>query len=96
MASFKADQLFHAHVDDDPNDPNYRESSDEDDVESDVPESMHRDRAYWMVENVDALGELYSLFKRDGEKLFGSAFLQMCDINVFCKFVYKYTTPGGV
>lgn len=92
MSSFKGDSYYEAHVDD--NDPDYRESSEEDDAES-IPESMQRQRAHWIMEHNEALTELYECFKGSGSVLFGRAFYQLGSINEFCKFVYKYTTPGA-
>jgi hypothetical protein len=93
MSSFKGDSYYEAHCDD--NDPDYRESSEEDSAESDIPHSMERDRAVWVVDNQDALAELYQCFKGSGVVLFGRCFYQLGTMNEFCKFVYKYTMPGG-
>jgi len=72
-------------------DPDYRESSaDEDD---DLPLSMARDRAQWVVDNQDAVEELYRQFKDCGYQLFGRAFFQCGNITPFAHFVYKHTTP---
>ena len=80
---------------DDADDPDYRESSDTDD-EDNIPKSMARDRARWIEENVDELAELFRAFKKEGAKVFGSAFMQTGTINNFSNFCYKYTTPGAV
>ncbi len=93
MSSFKADTYYEAHVDD--NDPDYRESSEDDSAESEIPASMQRQRAHWIVEHEDALRELYMCFKGSGCVLFGGAFYQLGSINEFCKFVFKYTMPGA-
>lgn len=79
----------------DSDDPDYREDSDNTD-DDDLPPSMGRDRAAWMIDNSDALAELYKLLRDAGEKMFGNAFLQLSSLNAFCNFVYKYTTPGAV
>ena len=79
--------------DDDDSDPDYREgSADEDD---DLPPSMARDRADWVVANVEAVEELYKCFKEVGEQLFGAAFFQCGNITPFAHFVYKHTQPGA-
>ena len=92
MSSFKRDPYYEAHVDDD---PNYRESSEEDNAESDIPHKMKRQRAYWIMEHQDALTELYQCFKGSGRVLFGNAFYQLGTLNQFCDFVFKYSIPGG-
>ena len=94
MSSFKGDSYYEAHVDDDM-DPDYRESSEEDSAESDIPRSMKRDRAHWIVEHQDALSELFQCFRNSGRVLFGNAFYQVGTLNQFCNFVYKYSMPGG-
>lgn len=93
MSSFKGDSYYEAHIDD--FDPDYRESSDEDSAESDIPASMQRERAHWVIEHQEVLSELYQCFKMDGHVLFGNAFYQLGTINEFCKFVFKYTMPGA-
>ncbi len=75
-------------------DPDYREDSDEGD-EDDLPPSMGRDRAQWMVDHTEALAECYRALKSNGQQIFGSAFLQLGSLNAFGNFVYKYTTPGA-
>lgn len=75
-------------------DPDYREDSDEGD-EDDLPPSMGRDRAQWMIDNREALAEVYRALKQLGQGTFGSAFLQLSSLNAFGNFVYKYTTPGA-
>ena len=95
MSSFKGDSYFKPHADDQ-FDPDYRESSEEDSAESDnLPLSVKRERAQWIVDNHDALVELFQCFKTDGEAIFGRAFYQLGDINQFVKFVFKTTVPGG-
>lgn len=94
MSSFKGDSYYEAHVDDEM-DPDYRESSDDDSAESDIPQSMQRLRAQWVVEHQDTLVELYQCFRGSGSVLFGTSFFQLGSINEFCKFVFKYTTPGA-
>lgn len=76
------------------NDPDYREdSADEDDDE--LPQSMARDRAEWVVDNQTAIEDLYGAFKEAGQQLFGNAFFQCGNITTFAHFVYKHTTPGA-
>lgn len=75
-------------------DPDYREDSDEGD-EDDLPPSMGRDRALWMMDNSEALRDVYVALLHVGKETFGSAFLQLGNINAFGNFVYKYTTPGA-
>ncbi len=95
MSASKRDSYYEAHADRDCADPDYRESSDEDSSESDIPQSMVRDRAQWTVDNADALAELFNCFRADGRALFTNAFFQLGTINEFSKFVYKYTSPGA-
>ncbi len=76
----------------DSGDPDYRESSDEED--EDVEPRFHRMRADWIVEYNDALEEGYRMFKEVGQRLFGNAFFQLGTINDYCKLVFKYTHPG--
>lgn len=76
-------------------DMDYREDSEEESSESDIPQSMQRDRAQWVVENYDELVEIYEVFKKVGVLTFGSAFFQSGGIDRFAKFCYKYTSPGG-
>jgi hypothetical protein len=92
MSRSKADSYFDAHVDDD---PDYRESSEEDSVESDVPMNLKRTRAHWLVEHHDVLSEMYKSFILDGVQLFGGAFFQTGTVNDFAKFVFKHTMPGA-
>ena len=94
MSSFKADNYYEAHADD--MDPDYRESSDEDSEESEIPLNMQRERAQWVLANHDALTELFTSFMIKGNCLFGDAFFQLGRIDNFCKFLFKYTTPGCV
>jgi len=93
MSSFKGDSYYEAHIDD--NDPDYRESSEEDSAESEIPASMQRQRAHWVMEHQDELTELFACFKGSGNVLFGNAFFQLGTINEFCKFVFKYSMPGA-
>ena len=79
---------------DDEFDPDYRESS-ADDSDYEVPRSMARDRAQWVVEHQAALEELYRTFKDVGCTLFGEAFFQLGGITPFAHVVYKYSTPGA-
>ena len=79
---------------DDSDDPDYREDSDEGD-EDDLPPSMGRDRAQWMIDNREALAEVYRALKEVGQGVFGTAFMQLGNLNAFGNFVYKYTTPGA-
>ena len=76
-------------------DPDYRESSAEEDYDE-LPRSLGRDRAEWVVTNQDAVEELYKSFRDVGETLFGSAFFQFGNVTTFSHFIYKYTTPGAV
>ena len=75
---------------DDSDDPDYREGSE---TEDDIPKSMERDRAQWIVDNADDLGWLYRKLLEDGRSVFGQSFLQTCSINAFANFVYINTTP---
>ena len=80
--------------DDSEDDPDYREDSDEGD-EDDLPRSMGRDRAQWMIDNREGLAEVYRALKGTGVHVFGASFLQLSNLNAFGNFVYKYTTPGA-
>ena len=75
----------------DEGDPDYREDSADSDDE--VPQSMGRDRAEWVVANQEAIEELYKCFKEVGEQLFGTAFFQCGSVTPFAHFVYKQTMP---
>lgn len=76
---------------DDSEDPDYREDSEPD--EDDVPQSMHRDRAQWIVDNAEDLEWLYRKLREDGRSIMGRSFLQSATINAFANFLYRYTTP---
>ena len=73
----------------------WEEGEEESDEYEDVPRTMQRDRAQWVVENYDELVEIYEVFKKVGVLTFGSAFFQSGGIDKFAKFCYKYTSPGG-
>lgn len=75
-------------------DPDYREDS-ADESEDDLPPSMARDRAQWVVANTEAIEELYKIYCDAGKLLWGRAFFQCGDITSFAHFVYKHTTPGA-
>ena len=77
---------------DDDSDPDYREDSADDD-EDELPPSRARDRAQWIVDNTDAVEELYHAFKEIGTQIFGRAFFQVGTITDFSHFVYNHTTP---
>ena len=77
--------------DDEDSDPDYRESSA--DEEEEIPKSMARDRAQWVMDNTDDLEWLYAKFKEDGQSIFGRAFMQQGGITAFAHFVYRYMTP---
>ena len=79
--------------DDSDDDPDYREDSASDD--DDLPRSMERDRAEWVVANHEAVSELYKAYKEVGQLLFGSAFFQCGNITQFSHFVYKHSMPGA-
>ena len=81
--------------DEDDMDPDYREDSETDDDEDDIPRTMQRDRARWVEENVEVLQELYKSYRDTGKKLFGESFAQGMSINKFSNFCYKYTMPGA-
>ena len=76
---------------DDDYDPDYRESSEDD--EADLPKSMHRDRARWIEDNVEDIEWLYRKLLQDGRSVMGNAFLQTATINTFAYFLYRNTTP---
>ena len=93
MPSTRSQQVTHMDVDlpnDDSDDPDYRESSADED---DLPPSMGRDRAQWVVDNLEAIEELLHVFRDAGRELFGEAFFQMGDSTRFAHFVYSTTTP---
>jgi hypothetical protein len=76
---------------DDDFDPDYLEESADDD---ELPPTLGRDRADWVVEYTDALEELYGAFLDTGRQLFGNAFFQTGGITEFSHFCYRYTQPG--
>ena len=76
-------------------DPDYREDS-ADSADDDLPASMARDRAEWVVANTEAIEELYKAYKEVGQLLFGKAFFQCGNITAFAHFVYKHSMPGAV
>ncbi|MAH41472.1 MAG: hypothetical protein CMO41_04415 [Verrucomicrobiales bacterium] len=76
---------------DDEFDPDYRESSEEE--EDEVPKTMQRDRAKWIEDNVEDIEFLYRQLMRDGRSMFGDSFLQTGTINTFANFLYRNTTP---
>lgn len=80
--------------DDDEYDPDYSEGESTI-AADDLPPSMGRDRAQWIEDNVEAVEDLYRVFKEAGRELWGQAFYQTGDVTTFAKFVYKYTTPGA-
>ena len=77
---------------DDEFDPDYRESSDEDN-EDDVPKTMARDRARWIEDNVEDIEWLYRKVLTEGRSVFGNSFLQLSTINIFANYLYRNTTP---
>jgi len=89
---YKADDRYDDSASDS-GDPDYRESSDDEDEE--IGQQFHRMRADWIVEHQDALEEGYRAFLEVGRKLFGNAFFQTGTINDYCKLVFKYTQPGA-
>lgn len=89
---YKADTRYEDSASDS-GDPDYRESSDDEDEE--VGSRFHRMRADWIVDYQDALEEGYRAFLEVGRKLFGDAFFQAGSINDYCKLVFKYTQPGA-
>lgn len=78
-------------VSDDEFDPDYRESSE--DEEEEVPQNMQRDRAKWVEENVEDIEWLYRKLLEDGRSMMGNSFLQTATINTFAYFLYRNTTP---
>ena len=76
-------------------DPDYREDSD-DSEESDIPRTLGRMRAQWVVDHHEALSEAYHIFLETGRKLFGNAFFQNGSINNFANLCFKYTQPGAL
>lgn len=87
------DLLEGLHSDDDDYDPDYRETDSEDD---ELPMSMQRDRAQWIVDNQEALEDLYRDFKEKGRYVLGASFLQTGNITSFGNFIYRFTTPGVI
>jgi len=92
MACFKGDSYYEAHVDNAYEPETSRSSDDED---TDVPFVLRRSFVFWEIEHQDALQELYSKFKLDGEILFGRAFFQTGSFDEFAKLVFRFTMPGG-
>lgn len=75
---------------DDDFDPDYRESSEE---EEELPKSMHRDRAHWIETNVEDIEWLYRKLLEDGRSIMGNSFMQSATINSFAYYLYAHTTP---
>ena len=78
-----------------PSDDEYDPDYTEDESEDDLPHTMGRDRAQWVVDNSEAVEELYRAFKITGQALFGGAFFQCGTVTDFAHLVYKYTSPGA-
>lgn len=78
---------------DDEYDPDYRESDSESPDEDDLPKTMQRDRAQWIVDNTDDLEYMFRQFLDHGRSIMGNAFFQTGNITTFANFVYRYTTP---
>tara|TARA_B100001250_G_scaffold268515_1_gene231664 strand:- start:619 stop:927 length:309 start_codon:yes stop_codon:yes gene_type:complete len=91
---FDPNELPDDYFSSDSGDPDYREESA--DEADELPKSMARDRAEWVVDNQEAIEELYRITKEAGVRLFGEAFLQCGGVTAFAHFVYKHTTPGAV
>lgn len=72
-------------------DPDYRESSDDSDDE--LPQSMHRDRAQWIVDNQEDIEFLYRVLLDTGRSTMGGSFLQLGNVTTFGNFLYRNTTP---
>ena len=75
-------------------DPDYRESSA--DEEEEIKPSYAQDRAQWTVYNYEEICELYKMVRENGKTLFGQAFFQLGDITSFSHFIYNFTTPGAI
>lgn len=76
-------------------DPDYREDSD-DSEESDIPRTMGRMRAQWIVDHYDVLADMYRAFMDNGRKTFGECFFQQGSINNFANLCFKYTHAGAL
>lgn len=87
-----ADGLPNDHSDDS-DDPDYREDSEEEDRVDDIPKNMQRDRAQWIVDNIEDLEWLYNRLRADGKSVMGQSCLQTCTMNNFANFMYRFTTP---
>ena len=72
-------------------DPDYRETDSEDD---ELPRSVLRDRADWIVQHTEPIEELYRLFKENGQQIFGRVFFQTGNVTSFANFIYRFTMPG--
>lgn len=86
MSSFKGDSYFKPHADDE-----WESES----TDSEPPMDLRRSVWNWEFENQMALLELYTLFKKDGETVFGRAFFQTGTFADFAEFVFRFTTPGA-
>jgi|TARA_B100000073_G_scaffold300289_1_gene266659 hypothetical protein len=71
-------------------DPDYCESEEGDD---ELPRTMERDRAQWVVDNTEDLEWLYRNYLELGRSMFGNAFFQQGNITAFAHFIYRHTTP---
>ena len=49
----------------------------------------------WLIENADAIDELYACYKEAGRRLFGRAFNQCGTYGDFAQYVYAKLQPGA-
>jgi hypothetical protein len=87
MATFKGDSSYNSYHDD--AFYNSVDSSDED-LPRRIPDPS-RARREWIDEHYEVLMELYRAFKGSGEGVFGRAFFQTGDFNLFVHFLYENT-----
>jgi len=91
MAQFKGDSNYTAHYDD------FRAlSSAESSDDEPWPRDSSRQRRVWKEEHYEVLMELYSIFKTNGESVFGRSFFQFGDFYQFVDLIYQNTiSPDG-
>ena len=93
MASFKADQRYTHHADDDAQYDS--QTSDEHTDEEYIPKTMKRVRNNWKRDYETEIEHLYTIYISHGTMIFGNAFHQLGTMEEFSNFVFKYMQPGA-
>lgn len=84
MSYSKGDSYYEAHVDDEATD--HPASSDDEFIPTNGSWN-----GSWIDRHYDELDELYGIFKRSGNHMFGNAFFQLGTFEDFARFVYSHT-----